>query len=108
MRYEAYRNDGIDWRSDNVSANDLKVWDTTRFTDWQKVLIGGTAQYTTINPSVSGGTAGVQYYIGATYNRQTSVFPGNLADQKGALHFNLNSSSPNQKFKNSIIRKLYG
>src|SRR4029079_13982722 len=35
MRYEAFRNDNIDWRSPNVSANDLKVWDTTSYINWQ-------------------------------------------------------------------------
>ncbi len=46
MRYEALANDGINWRSDGVSANDLKVWDTTRYTNWQDELLGGTANYT--------------------------------------------------------------
>ncbi|WP_315815292.1 hypothetical protein [Paraflavitalea speifideaquila] len=45
-------------------------------------MIGGTAQYTNINASVSGGTAAVQYLAGATYNRQTTVFPGDFDDKK--------------------------
>jgi len=99
MRYEAFTNDGIDWRDPSVSANDLKLWDTTRYTDWQKQLIGGTAQYTNINMSVSGGTETIQYLVGATYNRNTAVFPGNFDDKRGAVHFNINGSSLNRKFR---------
>jgi TonB-linked SusC/RagA family outer membrane protein len=98
MRYQAFHNDGIDWTQPGVSANDLKVWDTTRNTNWQKTLIGGTAQYTNITGSLSGGSAFVQYLVSGTYNRQTTVFPGSFADQKGSLHFSLTSASANQKF----------
>lgn len=102
MRYEALKNDGIAISTispTNTSYSDLKVWDTTRYTDWQKELIGGTAKYTNINGSVSGGTATTQYFISGTYNKQTTVFPGNFADQKASVHFNLTNSSLNQKFR---------
>jgi TonB-linked SusC/RagA family outer membrane protein len=102
MRYEALRNDGIALGTiapTNTSYSDLKVWDTTRYTDWQQELIGGTAKYTNISGNVSGGTVTAQYFISGTYNKQTSVFPGNFADQRGAVHFNVNTSSPNQKFR---------
>ncbi len=99
MRYEAFRNDGIDWTASSVRANDLKLWDTTRYTDWQKTLLGGTAQYTNISANVSGGTPTVQYLVGATYNRQTTVFPGNFDDRRGAVHLSIKGNSTNQKFR---------
>jgi TonB-dependent starch-binding outer membrane protein SusC len=107
MRYEAFSNDGKvptsnpnpPTGSNQLYAPDLTIWDTTRYTDWQKELIGGTAQYTNINASLSGGTAGTQYLVGGTFNRQTSVFPGDFDDKKGSLHFNLNSASFNQKLR---------
>jgi TonB-linked SusC/RagA family outer membrane protein len=101
MRYEAYKNDGIDLTTQGVGSRnyDLKLWDTTRYTDWQKELIGGTAQYTNINASVSGGTDQIQYLLGANYNRQTTVFPGNFADKTGGFHFSLNGSSPDQRLR---------
>jgi TonB-linked SusC/RagA family outer membrane protein len=97
MRYEALRNDGLDITSG--SNRDLRLWDTTRYTNWQKELIGNTALYTNVNASVSGGNAGIQYLIGTTYNRSTDVFPGDFADKRGSVHFNINSTSANQKFK---------
>jgi len=101
MRYEAFRNDGITLTSPFASANDLKVWDTTRYTDWQKKLIGGTANYANISTSISGGTSTMQYLVGGTYHKETTVFPfpSDFADEKGTVHFNLNSSSANQKFR---------
>lgn len=99
MRYEAFNNDGIDWRSSNVRANDLKIWDTTRYTDWQKTLIGGSAQYTNVNVTMSGGSPLMQYLVGGTYNRQTTVFPTTYDDRKGSVHFNINCASANQKLK---------
>jgi TonB-dependent starch-binding outer membrane protein SusC len=99
MRYEAYRNDGIDWRQSSISANDLKLWDTTNYTDWQKTLIGGTSQFDNVNATVSSGTARLQYLVGATYNKTTTVFPGDFSDKRGAIHFNLNGISSNQKLK---------
>lgn len=96
MRHEALKNDGL--TPDPDAHYDLTLWDTTRYTDWQKVLIGNKAKYTNINASVSGGTTNLQYLIGGTYHRETSVFPRAFADQKGTIHFNINSISANQKF----------
>lgn len=97
MRYEALRNDNLPINS--ASNIDLILWDTTRYTDWQKVLIGETAQYTNANASISGGTNAVRYLVGATYARQTDVFPGDFSNRSGTVHFNIGASSPNQKFR---------
>lgn len=98
MRHEALINDGTSDPSDtDYDINGL--WDTTRHTNWQKELIGGTAKYTTVNGSVSGGTTSVQYLVGATYHKETSMFPGNFSDNRGSIHFSLNSISIDKKFK---------
>jgi len=100
MRHEAFRNDNA--IPDASTAPDLLVWDTTRYTDWQKLLIGGTAEYTDVQASVSGGTENTQYLIGSGFHKETTVFPGDFADQRGSVHFNINSRSANQKFKVSL------
>jgi TonB-dependent starch-binding outer membrane protein SusC len=101
MRYEAYKNDGIDVSSLSMNSSnfDLTFWDTTRSTDWQKELIGGTALYSDLNATVSGGTPNVQYLISGTGHRETTVFPGNFDDKKASLHFSISTVSLNQKFK---------
>jgi TonB-dependent starch-binding outer membrane protein SusC len=97
MRYEGLKNDEIPLSS--ITDYDLTLWDTTRYTDWQKVLTGGTAQYTNANSAISGGNATVQFLLAGTYQRQTTVFPGGFEDQRGALHFTFNNTSINQKFR---------
>lgn len=97
MRREAVSNTNTGLRPTDYDLNG--TWDSTRYTDWQKELIGGTARYTNLSASMSGGTTGVQYLIGTTFRRETSVFPGNFSDKKGSVHFTINSNSSNQKFK---------
>jgi TonB-dependent starch-binding outer membrane protein SusC len=102
MRYEAFRNDGIDWALPDVSAFDLKVWDTTRYTDWQKVLLGGTARYVDGQVSISGGEKYTQFSAGGGYRKESTVFPGDNDDQRISTHLNLTNTSPNQKLRTTI------
>jgi TonB-dependent starch-binding outer membrane protein SusC len=105
MRHDALSNDGLNpYPSIITTPSDANydingAWDTTRFTDWQKALLGGTAQYTTLNGSFSGGNSLTQYFIGGTYHRETTVMPGSSNDAKGSVHFNLSTMSVNQKLR---------
>jgi TonB-dependent starch-binding outer membrane protein SusC len=100
MRHEAIANDGQATGPGDYDING--TWDTTRYTNWQKALIGGTAQYANLAGSVSGGNNNTQYLVSGTFNRQTTVFPGDFYDNKGAVHFNVNTVSANDKFHFTI------
>lgn len=104
MRHEAFRNDGV--VPDPNADYDFSLWDTTRNTDWQNELIGGTAKYTDLQGAVSGGNAQTQFLVGTSYHKETTVFPGDFNDQKGSVHFNINNVSPNQKF-NILLSAIY-
>jgi len=97
MRHDALENDGLTPSTTDYDLNG--TWDTTRSTDWQRTLIGNTAQYSNINGSVSGGSINTHYLVGGTYHRETLVIPGNFADVKGSLHFAINAASTDQKFQ---------
>jgi TonB-linked SusC/RagA family outer membrane protein len=97
MRKEAIANDGTTPRSSEFDVNG--VWDQKRYTNWQKELIGGTAQYKNVGTTISGGSATTTFLIGANYRKETTVFPGDLSDQRGSVHFNVNNSSKNKRFK---------
>jgi TonB-dependent starch-binding outer membrane protein SusC len=101
MRHEAFNNDGLTTSSPEYStAYDINgTWDTTRYTDWQKVFEGGTAKYSDAQLSVSGGNENTHYLIGAGYHKETSIFPGEFNDTRGSVHVNLSNSSSNQRFK---------
>src|SRR6202008_4745628 len=104
MRREAFKNDGIVPDADN--AIDLVRWDTTKYTDWQKELIGRSTRTYDAQISVSGGTSAVQYLVGGSYHRETSPFGNEFRDQKVSVHFSLSTTSMNQKFKMGLSGTL--
>ncbi len=95
MRREAFKNDGISMNPGN--AYDLLQFDTTRYTDWQKYLWGGIAQYSDIDMAISGGDKQTTYRLSGAYHRQTSILTKNGADQRASLQFNLTHKSLSQR-----------
>ncbi len=91
----------------NTSAPDLFVWDTTRYTDWQEELVGGTARYRNLSAGLSGGNQQMKYLLRATYQNQSTVMPGDFKDRQGTLHFNINNTSLNQKFTIQFTGELH-
>jgi TonB-linked SusC/RagA family outer membrane protein len=91
MRKEALQNDGLALNS--TTAPDLLSWDTTRYTDFKKLLIGGRAVTNNAQLSLSGGSYRWLYYAGAGYHRETTVFPGSLNEQRGSAHVNFRYAS---------------
>jgi TonB-dependent starch-binding outer membrane protein SusC len=105
MRKEAYANDGI--KNYPLSAYDINgTWDQTKYTDWQKLLIGGVARMTNAGAALSGGSSTTRFLIGGTYVRQTTVYPGDFAYQRGAINFNLSHESENRKLQLLITANL--
>jgi TonB-dependent starch-binding outer membrane protein SusC len=101
MRHEALSNDGIV----SPAATDYDIngtWDSTRYTDWQKKLIGNTAKYNDVQLAISGVNTNTQYLIGTGYHKETTVQLGNGADQKAGMHFNIISTTSDQRFKISL------
>ncbi len=95
MRREAYRNDNAA-PDPSFPLFDYDVngaWDTTRYTDWQKVFLEHPATFTNVQANISGGNTGTEFLIGAGYSKQGALFPGNYADQKASLHFSLTNSA---------------
>lgn len=95
MRREAFQNDLITPNSGN--APDLLTWDATRYTDWQDELLGGTAQITNAQVTLSGGDANTQFRIGSAYRRETTVFPGDNVNQRTSVSAAINNTSVNRK-----------
>lgn len=101
MRDQAFANDGISPLPDD--AYDVNgTWDRNRYTDWQKELLGGTAEMHTLQASVSGGTAQTSFLIGANSFTQGSVMPGNFKYKKGGAHVSLGHESLDKRFKISF------
>ncbi|WP_347052264.1 SusC/RagA family TonB-linked outer membrane protein [Flavobacterium olei] len=97
MRKEAFANDGVTQYP--VSAYDVNgMWDQNRNTNWQKMLIGGTTEYTNIQASISGGSMQTKFLLGGNYHRESTVFPGNFDYVKAGGHLSLNHESIDKRF----------
>jgi TonB-linked SusC/RagA family outer membrane protein len=100
MREEAYANDCI---AIPETAYDINgTWDRNRYTDWQKELIGGSAEITDMQASLSGGSAQTQFLLSGNYNKQTTVFPGDFNYHKGNVRLNVNHESENKRFRSNF------
>ena len=95
LRNKADRNAGYPVQPYEYDING--TWDTTRYTNWEKQLIGNTAHFTNANLSLSGGSTNTQFLLGGNFSRQTTVFPGDNDDRKASMHLSLNHTSTNQK-----------
>jgi len=104
LRRQAYANDGLTLPNTttsikNFSNFDLTVWDTTRYTDWQKEFLGKTATSYAANLSITGGATTIQYLLNGNYSRQNYVFPGKNKYETGGTSLSITSNSPNNRFK---------
>jgi TonB-linked SusC/RagA family outer membrane protein len=100
MRNEAFKNNGV---TPSATAYDVNgTWDKSRYTDWQDVLIGGTAKNTNVQMGISGGNEFTQFTLRGNYGIQTTVSPGNYSDKKGAGSISLNHTSPDRKFRLNV------
>lgn len=106
MRKDAFRLDTVE--ATEANAPDLKLWDQNDYTDWQKLLIGGTGHVFAAQAGVSGGNDQSNFILSANYRRETSVMYGNLPYQKGGAHLGVNHRSKNNKFglTGSVIYSL--
>jgi TonB-linked SusC/RagA family outer membrane protein len=104
MRREAFANDGKKPAAGDYDVNG--TWDTTSYTDWQKLMIGGTARLTNVQAAISGGNSNTQFALRGGYSNQTTVFPGDYADRKVSTLLNVTHTSLNEKFR-AIITASY-
>lgn len=100
MRKSAYANAGI---TPPANAYDINgVWDQTRYTDWQDVLIGNTAENSNIQLSVNGGSDRNYFSVSASHTDQTTVFPGDFHYKTNILSSNSGYTSGDKRFSLSL------
>ncbi|WP_299672827.1 SusC/RagA family TonB-linked outer membrane protein [uncultured Polaribacter sp.] len=108
VRREALSNDGFD--PDNFPAAfqpfvpDLYIWeDINRYTDWQDELLGGMAEQTNIQASVSGGNEQTQFRFSTGYFRETTIFSDDSNFKRASGSLSVNHTSANKKFTANVI-----
>jgi TonB-linked SusC/RagA family outer membrane protein len=95
MRHEAFANDGL--APSATDAPDLYLWDTTRYTNFAKLLWGGTATTTRTDAALTGGSASTRFGLNLATSRQTTVFPGSMHDNTGNVGITLSHIDPSNK-----------
>ncbi|MDB5089687.1 MAG: SusC/RagA family TonB-linked outer membrane protein [Mucilaginibacter sp.] len=105
IRNQAFKNDNIVPTAGN--AYDLLTWNTSRYTDWQKVLYGGTGRNTDVQAAISGGNALTTFRIGTSFNNSTDILTSSGGDKRASLSFSLSHHSNDQKFELSLST-MYG
>ncbi|THU38394.1 SusC/RagA family TonB-linked outer membrane protein [Niastella caeni] len=105
LRREAYRNDPTVAFTPNF-APDVLVWDNTKYTDWQKELIGGTSKTTDLSASVSGGDSRNRFLLASSFYNETTIFPGDYSYKRGSVHATMEHFSLDRKF-NAALSTFY-
>jgi len=93
LRREAFANDGIMPTASN--APDLVTFDQTRYTDWQKTLIGNTASVTDAQASYTAGTALTRIALTGGFRRQGSIYLGDYFSNRYNGRLAINQASVN-------------
>lgn len=106
MRREAFTNDGTSPTTAN--APDLLLWDTTRQTDWQKVLLGETMHSTDAKVNLSGGSVQTQFLFGLGYHQESTVYPGSFGENRKSSNLNVTHSSTDKRFQFSVATSFSG
>ncbi|MHA4896222.1 SusC/RagA family TonB-linked outer membrane protein [Pedobacter sp. PWIIR3] len=101
MRLEGLKNDK---RNPAAFENDVNGgWaadnNINKYTDWQKLLISGTARITNASASITGGNNSLQYLVGLSYRKETTVFPGEFENKIGSANASITHNSENKKLQ---------
>lgn len=105
MRREAFKNDGITPSVEN--APDLMLWDTTRYTNWQKEVWGNTGKEFNATIGFSGGTPQLTHRISANYSTSEAITTTSGKDERMGVSLALNRKSNNQKLTVNLSANYY-
>src|SRR5699024_2130523 len=70
-----------------------------RYTDWQKELIGGNAEFQKYQASVNGGNEQTSFLLSGGFQKEGTVFPGNFDFKNNNLLASINHRSLDNKLQ---------
>ncbi|WP_256006776.1 SusC/RagA family TonB-linked outer membrane protein [Pedobacter deserti] len=100
LRREAFNNDGV--VPNTTNAPDLLTWDQNAYTDWQDLLIGGTANVSDAQLNYSGGNDRINFFSSLNYRRETTVYPGDMGSKRINGRLNVQTRSADNAFTTSF------
>lgn len=99
MRKEAMANGGT---SPSTSDYDFTRWDSTRYTDWQRVLLDGTGHTSDLQANLSFAGRNTSFRMGGGYHKEGSFLSKDHDHRRMAGNLSINHLSEKQKFSASI------
>lgn len=100
LRKEAFKNDNV--TANTANAPDLLSWDQNAYTNFQKLLIGGTGHLTESQLNYSGGNDRIQFFTSGNYHHQGSVYLGDYGVTRLIGRMSLSTNSADKKFKSNF------
>ncbi|HEV2481028.1 MAG TPA: SusC/RagA family TonB-linked outer membrane protein [Puia sp.] len=101
MRAQAFANDGVTPSNNPYSypayAPDLTIFDSTKYTDWEKIIYGKVTNNTDIHGTLSGGSYNNTFLVSGGFTRSDYMYPGSFADQRLTLHSNFHHVSQDNR-----------
>lgn len=100
MRREAIKNDGT--TPPSYALADLLLWDTTRYTNWQDKLLGGSSDITNAELTLRGGNQNTSFSMGGAFHKETMIFSKDLGYNRTNANLNLHHLSDDHKFSATV------
>ena len=97
LREEAIGNDGLP--VDSTTAPELFLWDSTRYTDYRKMVMGHTGLIKDARAELSGGDTNTVFLVSGNYHGEGSAFGRGTGQDWKSLYGHLTQHSPNRKFR---------
>lgn len=100
MRKEAFKDTGL---QPGFFDFDLTLYDSTRNTDWQRELLGGSAKTTDISIALSGGSERTSFRVTSGYHKETTIVSDDFGYTSADVGINLSHRSSDQRFHISMV-----
>lgn len=95
MRKEAFRNANM---QPGIFDYDMIYWDSTKYTDWQKVLLGGSAKVSDAELAFSGGNDRTSFRVNGGYHKETNIISDDFGFDRWSAGFNVSHRSADNRF----------
>jgi TonB-linked SusC/RagA family outer membrane protein len=101
MRRQAFQNDSVAYPATMYDING--TWNQSRYTNWQKELIGNMADAYAVQLSMSGGSENFSYQISYGHNEQTTVLPADFRYKTNNINANFSYLTPDRKLEFNLV-----
>ncbi|MGC1243511.1 MAG: SusC/RagA family TonB-linked outer membrane protein, partial [Chryseosolibacter sp.] len=94
MRHEAIANDGA---VPGLFDFDLNHWDTTRYTNWQDELLGGSAEIFDAQATLTGGSDRTSFRLGGSMHHENTIYPGDFGFKSYTANLSISHISADKR-----------